>query len=41
LRQEKAGESREKTLRSWRSRLFNNLGEDELDIPTFLRKQAD
>lgn len=41
LRQEKAGESREKTLHSWRSRIFDNLGEDELDIPTFLRKQAD
>lgn len=41
IRQEKSGESREKQLRSWRSRLFTNLGEDELDIPTFLRKQAD
>lgn len=41
LRQEKAAEPREKTLRSWRSRIFNNVGEDELDIPTFLRKQAD
>ncbi|MGB9698612.1 MAG: cell division protein FtsZ [Thermodesulfobacteriota bacterium] len=41
MRQEKTAESREKTLRSWRSRFFNNLGEDELDIPTFLRKQAD
>ncbi len=40
-RPEKAAEAREKSLRSWRSRLFTNLGEDELDIPTFLRKQAD
>lgn len=41
MRQEKAAEAREKTLRTWRSRIFTNLGEDELDIPTFLRKQAD
>ncbi len=41
IRQEKVAEAREKNLRSWRSRIFTNLGEDELDIPTFLRKQAD
>ncbi|MGQ9693279.1 MAG: cell division protein FtsZ [Thermodesulfobacteriota bacterium] len=41
MRQEKTADGREKTLRSWRNRVFPNLGEDELDIPTFLRKQAD
>lgn len=41
MRQEKTADGREKTLRSWRNRVFTNLGEDELDIPTFLRKQAD
>lgn len=41
MRQEKASDTREKSLRSLRHRFFPNLGEDEYDIPTFLRKQAD
>ncbi len=38
---EKSPEPKEKTARGLRSRFSPNLGEDEYDIPTFLRKQAD
>jgi cell division protein FtsZ len=38
---DKAAESKEKVGRGLRSRFSANLGEDEYDIPTFLRKQAD
>jgi cell division protein FtsZ len=41
LRHEKGGEIQEKVARMGRNRLLPNLGEDEYDIPTFLRKQAD
>jgi len=41
IRQDKNGENKEKPARSLRTRSFANLVEDELDIPTFLRKQAD
>jgi cell division protein FtsZ len=41
IRQEKSVESQEKPIRSFRGRILSNLGEDEYDIPTFLRKQAD
>jgi cell division protein FtsZ len=38
---DKTAESKEKVGRGLRSRFSANLGEDEYDIPTFLRKQAD
>ncbi len=41
IRQEKSVESKEKPIRSFRGRIPSNLIEDEYDIPTFLRKQAD
>jgi cell division protein FtsZ len=41
LRQEKGTESKGKSIPSLRARLAAQLGEDEYDIPTFLRKQAD
>jgi cell division protein FtsZ len=44
IRQEKndkAAEGKEKSGRGLRSRFSANLGDDEYDIPTFLRKQAD
>lgn len=41
IRQEKTVELQEKLAKSARGRLPANLGEDEYDIPTFLRKQAD
>ena len=41
IRQEKSVESKEKPIRSFRGRILSNLIEDEYDIPTFLRKQAD
>lgn len=41
LRHEATGESKGKSTASLRSRLAAQLGEDEYDIPTFLRKQAD
>jgi cell division protein FtsZ len=41
IRQEKTVELKEKLAKSARGRLPANLGEDEYDIPTFLRKQAD
>ena len=44
IRQEKndkAAEGKEKGGRGLRSRFSANLGDDEYDIPTFLRKQAD
>ncbi len=40
-KEEKGAEPKEKTARGLRSRFSPNLGEDEYDIPTFLRKQAD
>jgi cell division protein FtsZ len=41
IRQEKGGEVQEKVAKSARGRLSPNMREDEYDIPTFLRKQAD
>ena len=41
LRHEAGAESKGKSMASLRSRLAAQLGEDEYDIPTFLRKQAD
>jgi cell division protein FtsZ len=41
LRSEKPTEVQEKIGKTSRGRLPRNLGEDEYDIPTFLRKQAD
>ena len=41
LRHEKGGEIQEKVARMGRNRFLPNPGEDEYDIPTFLRKQAD
>jgi cell division protein FtsZ len=41
IRQEKTVEVQEKVAKSARGRLPVDLGEDEYDIPTFLRKQAD
>jgi len=41
IRQEKTVEAQEKVAKSARGRLPANLREDEYDIPTFLRKQAD
>ncbi len=41
LRQEKTLETEEKTLKANRGRMPSHLMEDELDIPTFIRKQAD
>ncbi len=38
---DKAAEGKEKSARGLRSRFPANLGDDEYDIPTFLRKQAD
>jgi cell division protein FtsZ len=38
---DKAAETKEKIGRGLRSRFSANLGDDEYDIPTFLRKQAD
>ena len=41
IRQEKGVEIQERPAKSARGRLSPNLREDEYDIPTFLRKQAD
>jgi cell division protein FtsZ len=41
MRQEKSPEVQEKPIRFSRGRTLSPLGEDEYDIPTFLRKQAD
>jgi len=42
LRSEKTTEIQERIARGARGRIPKNLvGEDEYDIPTFLRKQAD
>ena len=41
IRQEKGVEIQERPAKSARGRLSSNLREDEYDIPTFLRKQAD
>jgi cell division protein FtsZ len=41
IRQENGGEVQEKVAKSARGRLSPNMREDEYDIPTFLRKQAD
>jgi len=41
IRQEKTVEVQEKQARSTRGRMSVNLKEEEYDIPTFLRKQAD
>ncbi len=41
LRQAKRVESKEKSAPSLRTRIGSHWGEDEYDIPTFLRKQAD
>ena len=41
IRQEKGVEIQERPAKSGRGRLSPNLREDEYDIPTFLRKQAD
>jgi cell division protein FtsZ len=41
IRQEKTVEVQEKPAKFQKGRLPANLGEDEYDIPTFLRKQAD
>jgi cell division protein FtsZ len=41
LRQERRAEIQEKVARMGRNRSLPNAGEDEYDIPTFLRKQAD
>jgi cell division protein FtsZ len=41
IRQEKGVEVQERPAKSARGRLSPNLREDEYDIPTFLRKQAD
>ena len=41
IRQEKSIEGKGKSTPSLRARIAAQLGEDEYDIPTFLRKQAD
>jgi cell division protein FtsZ len=41
IRQERGVEIQERPAKSARGRLSPNLREDEYDIPTFLRKQAD